>query len=257
MKKSLKNYLLSSTILVAFVGLTVSCSKDSTNSNLPTGVDIQQGFSAARGGKGGGGGKPCAAVNVTAFSPGLGEVGDTVIITGSGFSRKQGSGTVEFNGTPVTKYNSWSKTSLSVDVPNGASTGSIKVTSSCGSIFTTSSIFTFPVPGTPVELRFEITGSQPPTGFSTSGFVRDNNANEFIFSFIQGDPTLPFVTIYTDTPTGPLGSSINFQGTVYDVASFTVTLYTNGSLWLQSMSTTRSFDGTNVTQAYLNGTLLP
>jgi Concanavalin A-like lectin/glucanases superfamily/IPT/TIG domain/Putative Ig domain len=61
------------------------------------------------------------------ISPASGPVGTAVTITGSGFGVAQGASTVAFNGTTAA-VSSWSATSIIVNVPTGASSGSVIVT---------------------------------------------------------------------------------------------------------------------------------
>ncbi len=65
----------------------------------------------------------CPAVTVNDPSPLSGCVGDTIILTGSGFWTNQLTGTVDFNGTAVATYNTWYDTQIEVLVPNTATTG--------------------------------------------------------------------------------------------------------------------------------------
>jgi len=64
---------------------------------------------------------------ITAVSATTGSVGSQVMITGSGFGATQGSSAVQLNGAPAT-VNSWSATSITITIPNGATTGSLLVT---------------------------------------------------------------------------------------------------------------------------------
>ncbi|MCR9263163.1 MAG: IPT/TIG domain-containing protein [Flavobacteriaceae bacterium] len=66
-------------------------------------------------------------VEITSFSPASGTVGTEVTITGKNFSTTKTGNNVTFNGTAAT-VKSATATNLKVDVPNGATTGKIKVT---------------------------------------------------------------------------------------------------------------------------------
>lgn len=68
-----------------------------------------------------------ATPTMTALSINAGAVGETITITGTNFGSTQGNSTVTFSGTPATPT-SWSDTSISVPVPNGATTGNVLVT---------------------------------------------------------------------------------------------------------------------------------
>jgi RHS repeat-associated protein len=64
---------------------------------------------------------------VTGASPGVGPVGTSVTITGTGFGTTQNGGSASFNGT-VGSIGSWSATQIVAVVPSGTTTGSVSVT---------------------------------------------------------------------------------------------------------------------------------
>jgi YD repeat-containing protein len=68
-----------------------------------------------------------SSVQVTSVSPTAAPIGSTVTIAGSGFGASQGASTVTFNGVAATA-SAWSDTSITVNVPAGATTGSVVVT---------------------------------------------------------------------------------------------------------------------------------
>ncbi len=82
-----------------------------------------------------------AGPSIAVMTPQTGPAGTLVVIIGSGFGASQGASTVTFNGTPVT-WVSWSSTTLSVQVPAGATSGNVVVkvggVSSSGKSFTVS-----------------------------------------------------------------------------------------------------------------------
>jgi len=67
------------------------------------------------------------APSITSLSPATGPVGTSVTITGANFGTSQGSSTVAFNGTTATPT-AWGATSITAQVPTGATTGSVVVT---------------------------------------------------------------------------------------------------------------------------------
>lgn len=67
-----------------------------------------------------------AAPSITLLSPSSGNVGATVLITGSNFNASQGNGVVTFNGAAAT-VTSWANTSLTTTVPAVATTGLVRV----------------------------------------------------------------------------------------------------------------------------------
>lgn len=73
---------------------------------------------------------------IVAFSPEAGEIGETVTITGINFNTNPSNNFVSFNGIP-TVVTAASETSLTVTVPNGATTGKISVEVGCGLVAST------------------------------------------------------------------------------------------------------------------------
>ena len=65
---------------------------------------------------------------ITGLNPTSGQVGTAVTISGSNFGSSQGSSTVSFNGTNATTVTTWSATAIVVEVPTGATSGSVVVT---------------------------------------------------------------------------------------------------------------------------------
>jgi YD repeat-containing protein len=82
---------------------------------------------------------PVSAPTISNLSPGVGPVGTSVTVTGSGFGATQGTSTVKFNSVTGAPTN-WSNTSIVCPVPPGATTGPVVVTvggtASNGSTFT-------------------------------------------------------------------------------------------------------------------------
>jgi hypothetical protein len=102
---------------------------------------------------GGGGNAP----TVTSFSPTSGPVGTNVAITGTNFT---GATSVTFNGTAATSFTVNSSTQIHANVPSGATTGKVAVTTGNGT-GTSSTSFTV----TTVTPRPTITGFSPTQGF--------------------------------------------------------------------------------------------
>jgi hypothetical protein len=94
---------------------------------------------------------------VTSFTPTSGPVGTNVSITGTGFL---GATAVTFNGTAASNYTVNSDTSINANVPGGATTGKIAVTTGNG---TGTSLANFTV--TTNTPRPTITGFTPTQGF--------------------------------------------------------------------------------------------
>jgi hypothetical protein len=68
------------------------------------------------------------APNITNLTPTSGRVGATVTIAGTSFGGNQGTSTVTFAGTSAGTATNWGASSITVNVPNGAATGSVVVT---------------------------------------------------------------------------------------------------------------------------------
>ena len=82
---------------------------------------------------------------LTSFTPSSGPIGQIVTITGTNFT---GATAVQFNGTPAVTFSVVSDTSLSATVPDGATTGSISVTTPTA---TATSVTIFTVTTNPID----------------------------------------------------------------------------------------------------------
>src|SRR5216683_7914026 len=90
-----------------------------------------------------GGGNPPPPPSITSLNPTSGLVGTSVTIAGANFGATQGTSTVKFNGTTATPTN-WSATSIVVQVPAGATSGTVVVT--VGGVASNGVSFTVTVP---------------------------------------------------------------------------------------------------------------
>lgn len=82
---------------------------------------------------GGTGGTGTGAPAVTSLTPTSGAAGSSVVIAGSNFGAVQGASTVTFNGTSAGLATAFSATSITVNVPAGATTGNLLVNTANGS----------------------------------------------------------------------------------------------------------------------------
>ncbi|MBD2720663.1 IPT/TIG domain-containing protein [Hymenobacter armeniacus] len=139
---------------------------------------------------------PAAAPTITSFTPTSGPVGTTVTVTGTNFTGATGA---TLNGTAVTNFMVMSATSVMFDVPTGATSGTIAVTTPAGT-GTSTGTFTVSAPVvTPV-----ISGLSPTAQ-------------------VAGGPAVTLTVTATGiTPT----TTVNFNGISYTQTSSTATTVT-------------------------------
>jgi hypothetical protein len=82
--------------------------------------------------------------SITSLTPNSGPVGTSVTIAGSNFGASQGTSTVTFSGVSAGTASSWSASSITVNVPSGATTGNVVVT--VGGVASNGVAFTVLVP---------------------------------------------------------------------------------------------------------------
>lgn len=156
---------------------------------------------------------------ITSFSPGAGQVGTSVTISGA---RLQGASSVCFNGTPVTSFSD-SGTQIVAGVPAGATSGPISVTTPGG---TATSADDFEV-SPPAISSFSPTTGQVGTSVTISGSCFDG-ATQVSFN---GTPATSFTVgcggskIDTAVPAGATSGPITVttpSGSATSADSFTV-----------------------------------
>lgn len=117
-----------------------------------------------------------SAPSITSLTPNSGPIGTSVTIAGSNFGSSQSTSTVTFNGTAATPT-SWSKSSIVVPVPTGATTGSVAVTvagvASNGMTFTVTATGSFRMdgPANPVAITAGSNANVAITLTPTGGFT--------------------------------------------------------------------------------------
>ncbi len=121
------------------------------------------------------------APNISSLNPNSGPVGTAVTISGSNFGSSQGSSTVTFNGTSAGSASSWSSTSITLDVPAGATSGNVIVT--VGGVLSNGVAFTVTTGSSP-----NITSLNPTSG-PVGTFVTISGSN---FGSAQGSSTVTF-----------------------------------------------------------------
>jgi hypothetical protein len=169
---------------------------------------------------------------ITSFSPTSGASGTSVAINGSGFT---GATLVKFNLTSAS-FTVDSDAKITATVPNGATTGLIRITTPAG---TGESATAFVVPGTPTVDAF--TPASGPSGtqvvitgqsYADVSVVKFNGVSA---TFTIDSATQVTATVPTGAATGPI-SVTNPKGTALSVDPFTVkhvrsiTLSVTGSL---------------------------
>jgi hypothetical protein len=167
-----------------------------------------------------------AGPSIAVMTPQTGPVGTLVEIIGSGFGASQGTSTVTFNGTSVT-WVSWSSTTLSVQVPAGATSGNVVVkvggVSSSGKSFTVSPspVITGVSPtSAAVGATLTITGSNFTAGGTQTPQVVFNP--ELYASPITSTDTSITVAVPAGATTGDLVVSVgggNSNGVLFTVTS--------------------------------------
>src|SRR5262249_36718382 len=120
------------------------------------------------------------APRITSISPTSGVVGTQLTINGSGFQASKGSGSVTVSGVVASGIVSWSDGQIVVNVPNGATSGDVRVTANNYQLSNGDVLFTMASP--------TITGITP-----TSGLVGTQvQINGSGFGATQGSSTLTF-----------------------------------------------------------------
>jgi hypothetical protein len=171
---------------------------------------------------------------ITSFTPGSGEVGDSITITGTYFPYATG---VSFNGVSAASFTIIDATTIGVKIPAGATDGTISVTTPSG---TATSSTTFDVltptitsftPGSgEVGDSITITG----TNLSNATNVSFNGVNAASFTIIDATTIGVKVpasatdgTISVTTPSGTATSSSSFSVTVTGISAKNASLKVN------------------------------
>lgn len=148
-------------------------------------------------------------LSIIEFTPGSGAIGAQVTIYGTGFSDTPSANTVKFNGVTAT-VTSATKTRLVVNVPAGATTGLINVTTTNGSI---NSANQFYVAAETLYFNTRITVGEsiviPPNPVDQSALITFDGAANQRISFVIEDLTnalssgsITYATVYLINPSG-------------------------------------------------------
>jgi len=184
-----------------------------------------------------------AAPLMQSVTPTQGPVGTYVIVRGWNFGDSPSGSTLKFNGVvvPVTKITNWTDTQINAQVPEGATTGPVVVTTANGP---SNADVTFTVSGAPeisalnpssgtVGTRVLITG----TSFGTEGDITFNNV---VASTSTWSDTVIVATVPDSATTG-LVVVTNSAG-VSNGVTFTVTGGPAQTWYLAEGSTAHGFD---------------
>jgi YD repeat-containing protein/VCBS repeat-containing protein len=167
-----------------------------------------------------------SVVSLIEFTPNSGPVGATVTIYGTGFSTTPSQNTVTFNGVTAS-VTSASFSQLVTTVPNGATTGTISVTTPTGSAASADS-FIVGDPGAPTITSFTpsiglagtavtVTG----TNFDTTAYNNRTKLNATVASVSSATATSLGTSVPTSTGSGRI-SVETFAGTATSTADFFV-----------------------------------
>jgi RHS repeat-associated protein len=200
-------------------------------------------------------------IDVNSVSPTAGPTGTQVTVSGVGFGGSQGSSTLSFNGTNATVISTWTDSLIVATVPNGSTTGPVKVVNGGVSSNTTVNftvggvVVTSVSPTTaPASTQVQINGS----GFgSTQGSVTINGYSGSVVSWSSTQITVTAPNVVTTGPvkvtaggvasnadvnltivgptvmsvsptSGPVGSVIQVNGTHFGATQGSSTITFNG-----------------------------
>lgn len=165
---------------------------------------------------------------VLSFSPSSGPVGTPVTINGQGFSPVVANDVVAFHGTTAS-VTAASATQLTANVPNGATTGTIKVTVGANSSTSTNSF----------TVTTSVTGFSPTSGIPGDSIIITGAA----FSSVKTNNTVKFngsVATVTQASTTQLTATVPEDATSGPIS---VTVGTNTGMSSQSFLVNPTIDG--------------
>src|SRR5215213_8973051 len=151
-------------------------------------------------------------VSIIEFTPNNGPIGTEVTIFGTAFSSTPAQNTITFNGVAAT-VTSASATQIVTNVPVGATTGPISVTSPSGTA-TTSTSFVVGTPGAPTVTGFNPTIGTPGTSVTITGTNFEanlfNNRVEFNLT-LAGVTSATTTNIVTSVPSSASSGRITVR----------------------------------------------
>ena len=223
-----------------------------------------------------------ATPDIAGLSPTSGAVGATVTITGTNFGATKGTSTVTFNGTTGIPTN-WSATTITIQVPSGATTGNVVVT--VGGVISNGVPFTVLTTPNITNLNPQSAGEASPVTITGTNFGATQGTSTVTFNGTAGVPTnwstssitvpvpagattgnvvvtvngvpsnavsftvLPTPSIANLNPmSGPVGASVTITGTNYGATQGTSTVTFNGTTGVPT-----NWTSTNITVPVPNG----
>jgi RHS repeat-associated protein len=202
-----------------------------------------------------------ANVVIASITPNIGGSGTQVVLQGAGFGAAQGSSTVLFNGSNAGAATGWSSTSITANVPAGATTGNVMVTA--GGVESNTVNFTVlpAITGLsrssgPISAPVTLTGTQFGTAQGTVTFngtaatLTSWSATSIVVTVPAGATTgnvvvtaggltsagilftvLPTPSITSLSPdSGPVGTPVTITGTNFGATQGTSTVTLNGTI---------------------------
>ncbi len=166
---------------------------------------------------------PTAAPTITSFTPATGPVGTTVTVTGTNFTGATGA---TLNGVAVANFMFMSATSVMFDVPAGATTGTIAVTTP-GGTGTSATVFTVTTAAPTITGFTPTTGAAGATvtvtGTNLTGATSVTVGGVAITGFTVVNATTITFMLPAAAVTGPIVVT-TAGGTVTSTGTFTVTV---------------------------------
>ncbi len=152
--------------------------------------------------------KPATTPTITSLNPASGAVGTTVVIAGANFGTTMG--TVQFNGIQAT-IGSWSATSITAQVPNGATSGNIVVTA--GATPSNGMNFTVVAPPTGISLVQAGSVDAGSTSASSLAFTSSNGVGNWIAVAVRASSVGQVFTV-TDSNGNTYRKAVQLSETV-------------------------------------------
>ena len=163
--------------------------------------------------------------SISGLNPSGGPVETSVVISGATFGATQGPSTVTFNGTAVATYSSWSDTSITVEVPAGATTGNVVVTvggqASNGVTFT---VTENRAPETEGKIAAQTVNKGDSADLTVSSYFSDPDEDTLEYTVASSDTSKVSVAV--------TGAVVTVSGVLQGSATVTVTA-SDGSLTAQ------------------------